>query len=171
MHLTAVEETTGPQLDEMLEVNLTAAFLLVRELMPALRAGIGGSVLLTSSRAGISGFANEAVYCATKFGDRGPREGARRGVRRRRDPGQHDHAGGGRIKPTGLSRADEAALPAEKRGWGSSEALGPAFAAFALLPGFAGAPNGRRFEADRVAGAVRTRGLPLPADAWAGLAA
>ena len=169
MHLTAVEETTGAQLDEMLAVNLTAAFLLVRDLMPELRAGSGGSVLLTSSRAGISGFANEAVYCATKFGTEGLAKALAEECGGAGILANTITPGAGRIKPTGLSRADEAAIPAEKRAWGSSEALGPAFAAFALLPGFEGAPNGHRFEADRVADAVRVRGLPLPADAWAEL--
>ncbi|MDE2883056.1 MAG: hypothetical protein OXP70_14490, partial [Acidobacteriota bacterium] len=67
--------------------------------------------------------------------------------------------------------AEEAAIPEAERTWGSSEALGPAFVAFALLPANPdGAPNGCRFEADRVADTVRARGLPLPAEAWAELA-
>ena len=166
MHRTPIEETTEAQLDEMLEVNLTSAFLLVRHLMPELRSGAGGSILLTSSRAGISGFANEGVYCATKFGTEGF---AKALAEECGDAGILANTitpGAGRIKPTGLSRAEEAAIPAGERTWGSSEALGAAFAAFALLPGFEGAPNGSRFEADRVADLVRVSGLPLPREAW-----
>ncbi|MDE3261946.1 MAG: SDR family NAD(P)-dependent oxidoreductase [Acidobacteriota bacterium] len=169
-HVRPIEETTDAQWDDMLAVNLAAAFLLVRELMPELRAGGGSSVLLTSSRAAIMGFARETGYCATKFGTEGlakaiAEECAADGILANTiTPGAR------RIKPTGLSRAEEAAIPEAERTWGSSEALGAAFAAFALLRGFEGGPNGRRFEADRVADTVRARGLPLPAEAWAELA-
>mgnify|MGYP004268380393 CR=1 FL=1 len=75
--------------------------------------------------------------------------------------------GARRIKPTGLSRAEEATVPDGEHTWRSSEALGSAFAAFALLPDFgAGAPNGIRFEADKVADMIQTKGLPLPGEAW-----
>ena len=166
-HVRPVEETTDEQWDEMLAVNLRSAFLLVRELMPELRAGRGGSIVLTSSRAAIMGFARETAYCATKFGIEGL---AKALAEECGDAGLLANTitpGARRIKPTGLSRAEEAAVPQGERTWGSSEALGPAFAAFALLPGFrTGAPNGCRFEADRVADMVRDRGLPLPSEAW-----
>ncbi|MYF77965.1 MAG: SDR family oxidoreductase [Acidobacteria bacterium] len=170
-HVRPVEETTDTQWDEMVAVNLAAAFLLVRELMPELRAGGGGSVLLTSSQAAIMGFARESGYCATKFGIEGL---ARALAEECGEAGLLANTitpGSRRIKPTGISRAEEAAIPEAERTWGSSEALGPAFAAFALLP-FArdGAPNGRRFEADRVADTVRARGLPLPGETWEELA-
>ena len=170
-HLRPVEETTDTQWDEMLAVNLAAAFLLVRELMPELRAGSGGSVLLTSSRAAIMGFARETGYCATKFGIEGLAKALAEECGEAGLLANTITPGSRRIKPTGISRAEEAAIPEAERAWGSSEGLGPAFAAFALLP-FArkGAPNGQRFEADRVADTVRARGLPLPAEAWAELA-
>jgi len=155
----------------MLAVNLAAAFLLVRELMPELRAGSGGSVLLTSSRAAIMGFARETGYCATKFGIEGLAKALAEECGEAGLLANTITPGSRRIKPTGISRAEEAAIPEAERTWGSSEALGPAFAAFALLP-FArdGAPNGRRFEADRVADTVRARGLPLPGETWEELA-
>ena len=165
-----IEETSDAHWDEVLAVNLTSAFVLLRDLLPQLRAGSGGSVLLTSSRAAVMGFSLESAYCASKFGIEGlakalAEECAAEGILANTiTPGTR------RIKPTGLSRAEEAAMPARERSWGSSEGLGPAFAAFALLPGFEGAPNGRRFEADRVADRVRAKGLPLPAEAWAELA-
>ncbi len=169
-HLRPVEETTDTHWDEMLAVNLAAAFLLVRELMPELRAGSGGSVLLTSSRAAIMGFARESVYCATKFGTEGLAKALAEECGEAGLLANTITPGSRRIKPTGLSRAEEAAIPETERTWGSSEALGAAFVAFALLPGFEDAPNGQRFEADRVADTVRARGLPLPAGAWAELA-
>lgn len=166
-HVRSVEETTDAQWDEMLAVNLRSAFLLVRELLPELRAGGGGSVLLTSSQAAIRGFARESVYCATKFGIEGLTKALAEECGGAGLLANTITPGSRRIKPTGLSRAEEAAIPEAERAWGSSEALGPAFAAFALLPGNReGAPNGRRFEADRVADTVRTNGLPLPAKAW-----
>lgn len=170
-HVRPVEETTDTQWDEMLAVNLAAAFLLVRELMPELRAGSGGSVLLTSSRAAIMGFARESVYCATKFGIEGLAKALAEECGEAGLLANTITPGSRRIKPTGISRAEEAAIPEAERTWGPSEALGPAFTAFALLPfARAGAPNGRRFEADRVADTVREKGLPLPREAWEELA-
>ena len=167
LHLRRIDETSDVQWDEMLAVNLKSAFLLVRELMPELRAGSGGSILLTSSRGGIMGFSRESAYCASKFGIEGLAKalaeecGAEGILANTITPGAR------RIKPTGLSRAEEASVPDGEHTWGSSEALGPAFAAFALLPGFgAGAPNGIRFEADKVADMIQTKGLPLPGEAW-----
>ena len=163
----SVEETTNAQWDETLAVNLKAAFLFVRELLPELRAGSGGSILLTSSRAGILGFSRESVYCATKFGIEGLAKALAEEYGEAGVLANTITPGARRIKPTGLSRAEEAAIPEAERAWGSSEALGPAFAAFALLPGaYHGAPNGRRFEADRVADRVRAGGLPLSVAAW-----
>ena len=166
-HVRPVEETTDAHWDEMVAVNLGSAFLLIRELMPELRAGSGGSILLTSSRAAIMGFSRESAYCATKFGIEGLAKALAEECGEAGILANTITPGARRIKPTGLSRAEEAALPAGERIWGSSEALGTAFAAFALLPGTGdGAPNGRRFEADRVADMVRDRGLPLPGEAW-----
>lgn len=166
-HVRPVDETTDAQWDEMVAVNLASAFLLVRELLPELRAGGGGSVLLTSSRAAIMGFARESGYCATKFGIEGLAKALAEECGEAGLLANTITPGSRRIKPTGLSRAEEARIPDAERTWRSSEALGPAFVAFALLPGHRdGAPNGRRFEADRVADTVREKGLPLPAAAW-----
>ncbi len=150
-----LEETTEADWDRTLAVNLTAAFLL-------LRSTSARSVLLVSSRAGVAGFAGEAAYCASKFGI----EGLAKALAAER-PGipANTITPGMRIKPTGLSRAEEAALPPSERAWESSEQLGPAFVAFALLAGES-APTGRRFRADRVAERVRADGLPLSPSAW-----
>ena len=167
MRLQSVEETTDAQWDAMLTVNLKSAFVLVRSLLPELRAGGGGSVLLTSSRAAVMGFPREAAYCASKFGIEGLAKALAEECGEDGIFANTITPGARRIKPTGLTRAEEAAIPAAERAWGSSEALGPAFAAFALLPDTKdGAPNGRRFEADRVADRVREEGLPLSGAAW-----
>ena len=49
-----------------LDVNLTGAFLLCREAIPAMLAGGGGSIILTSSVSGIVAEPAIAAYCATK---------------------------------------------------------------------------------------------------------
>ena len=165
-----VETTRDAAWDRTLAVNLSAAFFFLRALLPALRAGGGGSVVLTSSRAGVEGFAAEAAYCASKFGIEGLARAA-----------AADCAGSGvvsntitpgaRIKPTGLSLREEARLAPEDRRWGSSDPLGPAFTALAALAGTPeGAPTGQRFRADRVAAAVERLGVPLPPEAWSDLA-
>ncbi|MDE2881073.1 MAG: SDR family NAD(P)-dependent oxidoreductase, partial [Acidobacteriota bacterium] len=121
-HVRPIEETTDAQWDDMLAVNLAAAFLLVRELMPELRAGGGSSVLLTSSRAAIMGFARETGYCATKFGTEGLAKAVADECAADGILANTITPGARRIKPTGLSRAEEAAIPEAERTWGSSEA-------------------------------------------------
>ena len=163
LHRAPLGATGDPEWDETLAVNLTSAFLLARALLPELAAGGGGSVVLTSSRAGISGFPGEAAYCASKFGVEGLARALAGEVRSAGISVNTITPGSIRIKPTGLSDEEAAALPAGERGWQSPERLGPAFAALALLRG---EPSGRRFEADRLAAVVAVRGLPLPPDAW-----
>ncbi len=155
--------------DETLAVNLTSAFVFLRELLPALEAGGGGSVVLTSSRAGVSGFADEAAYCASKFGVEGL---ARAAAAERRGSGVvvNTVTPGARIKPTGMTVAEERELTANRRAWGSSEPLGAAFVALALLGGEDGAPTGQRFRCDRVAERARASGARLPLQAWKELA-
>jgi len=51
-----------------LDVNLTGAFLLSREAIPAMVADGGGSIILTSSVSGIVAEPAIAAYCATKGG-------------------------------------------------------------------------------------------------------
>jgi SDR family mycofactocin-dependent oxidoreductase len=54
---------------EMIDINLTGAFLTVRAAAPAIvDGGRGGSIVLTSSVAGLIGFPNLAHYCAAKHG-------------------------------------------------------------------------------------------------------
>lgn len=54
---------------EMIDINLTGAWKTVRAAAPAVVAGgRGGSMVLTSSVAGLMGFPNLAHYCAAKHG-------------------------------------------------------------------------------------------------------
>ena len=157
-----IESTSVADWERTLAVNLTSAFVLVRGLAPLLAANGGGSVVLTSSRAGVRGFAGETAYCASKFGIEGlsralAAEWQGSGV------SANTVTPGARIKPTGMTTETESRLPAEARSWGSADPLGPAFSALALLRG---SPTGRRFRADRVAAAVRAHGLPLPPAVW-----
>ncbi|MEI4274232.1 mycofactocin-coupled SDR family oxidoreductase [Klenkia sp. LSe6-5] len=64
-----VEDLTDDDWDEMIGVNLTGVFKTVRAAVPHIRAGgRGGSIVLTSSTAGIKGLANLAHYVAAKHG-------------------------------------------------------------------------------------------------------
>lgn len=162
LHPNPVSDTTDDEWDRTLAVNLTAAFVLLRAFAPALENGGGGSVILTSSRAGAQGFPREAAYCASKFGIEGLSQAFAAEMRARR-VSVNTITPGARIKPTGMTTEEEQRLPPEERAWGPADRLGPAFTALALLRG---TPTGQRFRADRVAAAVRRHGLPLPKDAW-----
>lgn len=54
--------------DEILAVNLTAPFLLLKEIIPAMRSRGGGAAVLVSSVWGKCGAACEAAYSASKAG-------------------------------------------------------------------------------------------------------
>ncbi|MCX6466137.1 MAG: mycofactocin-coupled SDR family oxidoreductase [Pseudonocardiales bacterium] len=60
---------TDEEWDEMIGVNLTGVFKTVRAAVPAMiEAGNGGSIVLTSSTAGIKGMARTSHYVAAKHG-------------------------------------------------------------------------------------------------------
>ncbi len=163
-----IAETADRDWDETIAVNLTSGFVLLRELLPALGAGAGGSVVFTSSNAGVRGFAGETAYCASKFGIEGL---ARAAAAECAGVGVNTVTPGARIKPTGMTGEAERRIAPDRRAWGSSEPLGRAFVALALLPDAGGtAVSGRRFRCDRVAARIETDGLPLHPDAWEDLA-
>ena len=64
-------DTPENDLDEMIDVNLKGTVWAVRAALPHLVAAGGGDALAVASEAGRRGFAGEAVYCATKFGQVG----------------------------------------------------------------------------------------------------
>lgn len=62
-------ELTDQQWEEMLAVNITGVWKTCRAVIPAMiEAGNGGSIVLTSSTAGLMGLANTAHYTAAKHG-------------------------------------------------------------------------------------------------------
>ena len=62
-------EMTAEQWKDMIDINLTGVFNAARAALPSMVArGEGGSVILTSSTAGIIGYANTAHYTAAKHG-------------------------------------------------------------------------------------------------------
>jgi short-subunit dehydrogenase len=60
-------ETSASDYDELMNSNMRSAFVFSRVVAPYFIAQRSGSLLFVSSVAGMQGFANEAVYCATKF--------------------------------------------------------------------------------------------------------
>jgi (+)-trans-carveol dehydrogenase len=62
-------EMTPQQWQDMIDVNLTGVFNATRAALPSMvERGEGGSVVLTSSTAGLIGYANTAHYTAAKHG-------------------------------------------------------------------------------------------------------
>ena len=62
-------EMTEQQWQEMIDINLTGVFNTTRAALPSMvERGEGGSVVLTSSTAGIRAYANTAHYTAAKHG-------------------------------------------------------------------------------------------------------
>jgi NAD(P)-dependent dehydrogenase (short-subunit alcohol dehydrogenase family) len=81
-----VEETTTEQWEALMKVNLKGVWLGVKHQMPAMRQNGGGSIVCTSSLAGVMGFPGFAAYVAAKHGVVGlvraaALEGAEAGIR------------------------------------------------------------------------------------------
>lgn len=69
--LEPVEEMSAASWDRVLDINLRGTFLCIRAVVPAMKRARRGSILSTSSNAGIVGYPNETAYCASKFGIEG----------------------------------------------------------------------------------------------------
>lgn len=67
----SIDETTVDAWDRLLAVNLRGPFLLCRAVAPPMKRARRGSIINVSSRAGTVGSAEEAAYCASKFGIEG----------------------------------------------------------------------------------------------------
>jgi SDR family mycofactocin-dependent oxidoreductase len=64
-----VWEMTAQQWNEMIDINLTGVFNTVRAALPSMvERGTGGSLVLTSSTAGLRAYPNTAHYTAAKHG-------------------------------------------------------------------------------------------------------
>lgn len=64
-------ELSPEHLDEMVDVNLKGTLYAVRAALPHLIEGGEGDIVTLASEAGRRGLPNEAVYCASKFGQVG----------------------------------------------------------------------------------------------------
>ncbi len=67
----SIEQSTPADWNDVLQVNLTAPFLLTRALMPLLRESEDAAVLFTSSGVGRRGKAYWGAYAVSKFGIEG----------------------------------------------------------------------------------------------------
>jgi 3-hydroxybutyrate dehydrogenase len=164
--IAPLEATPDATWDRTLAVNLTAPFLLLRAVAPRL-AERGGSVVHVSSRAGVMGFADETAYCAAKFG----LEGLTRAAAlewRGRPVSVNTVTPGTRIKPTGVTAAEFATWPPDRRAaYVDPVALGPAFVLLATLRG---SVSGCRFDLWRLCEAIARDGFESTAARLAGLA-
>jgi NAD(P)-dependent dehydrogenase (short-subunit alcohol dehydrogenase family) len=75
-----VEDLTAAMIDEVLAGNLKGLMIVTAAALPALRAS-GGTVVSVLSSAALVGRAEEAVYCAAKWGARGFMEALRVAVK------------------------------------------------------------------------------------------
>ena len=64
--MKTTEETTGPELDRMLDINVKGVFYGCKHILPAMRKAGGGSIVNISSIAGIIGMRGAAAYQAAK---------------------------------------------------------------------------------------------------------
>ena len=64
----ATADLSVEEWNRQISVNLTGVFLCMKYQIPEILKQGGGSIVNTSSGAGIKGFPNSAAYCASKFG-------------------------------------------------------------------------------------------------------
>jgi NADP-dependent 3-hydroxy acid dehydrogenase YdfG len=60
-------DTTLEEYDQLMDTNMRSTFIFTRQVVPQMLLQKQGTILMISSMAGLFGFANQAVYCATKF--------------------------------------------------------------------------------------------------------
>jgi 3-hydroxybutyrate dehydrogenase len=63
-----IGKTDLSQWQRLMEVNLTGAFLCIREVVPQMAKGDYGRIVNVASTAGLTGYAYVAAYCAAKHG-------------------------------------------------------------------------------------------------------
>lgn len=138
-----VAELVADHWRRIMSVNLEAPVFLTRDLLPLL-AVEGGSVINVSSRAGTGAFAQQAAYCASKFGI----EAFTRclALELAGSPiSVNTVTPGLPIKPTSLTQRDAERVDAPTRArWRDPVRLGPAFL---FLAGLRGQVSGCRFDA------------------------
>jgi NADP-dependent 3-hydroxy acid dehydrogenase YdfG len=62
----SIGEHTVDDYDWMMNTNMRSTFLFTHGIVPSMIAREQGCVIFVSSQAGVNGFPNETVYCATK---------------------------------------------------------------------------------------------------------
>jgi 3-oxoacyl-[acyl-carrier protein] reductase len=67
-HRTRIEETSTESYEQQITVNLSAPFLLTRELLPAMRRRARGRIVHVGSISSTLGTPRLAAYCASKWG-------------------------------------------------------------------------------------------------------
>lgn len=60
-------DTSADEYDQIMDVNMRSTFLFARHAVPVMLKQQEGLILMVSSMAGVYGFPNQAVYCASKF--------------------------------------------------------------------------------------------------------
>lgn len=150
----AVERMSLDRWNHTLAVNLTAPFLLARDLVPRLDPS-GGSVINVSSMAGVRPTALESAYCASKFAI----EALTRCLAlelRDRPVSANTITPGIRIKPTSLTEEQISQVaPEERRQWNDPERVAPGFL---WLAGLRGEVSGCRFDARKLTEALERHG-------------
>lgn len=64
----SIVELSEEMLDRVLDVNLKSVFLCMKHQIPLMLKNGGGSIVNTSSGAGVMAIRNQSGYCASKFG-------------------------------------------------------------------------------------------------------
>ena len=62
----SVSEMTCDEWQEVFRVNVSAPFLICRELVPHMRSNKGGRIVNIGSTASVQGYLNQSAYCASK---------------------------------------------------------------------------------------------------------
>ncbi|CAN5747017.1 SDR family NAD(P)-dependent oxidoreductase [soil metagenome] len=60
-------DTSLDEYDQLMNTNMRTTFIFTRQVVPQMLSQQQGTIIMMSSMAGLYGFANQAVYCATKF--------------------------------------------------------------------------------------------------------
>ncbi|MBZ0161251.1 MAG: SDR family oxidoreductase [Notoacmeibacter sp.] len=71
LHFGSVTECTPEDYRRVIDINLTGVFLGLRTVAPAIARAGGGTIVNTSSTAGLQGYGGLAAYVSSKWGVRG----------------------------------------------------------------------------------------------------
>ena len=156
MPLVPFAEHTPGFWRKMIDVNLTGVYHGVWAAWPHLVRQGGGHCIAIASGASVRGFVDEVAYCAAKHGIEGftkalALEAAAYNI------AVNTMGPGKLIKPTSITRADEARLSdADRARWTDPLLLAPAFAWLAAQP--PGRFTGLRFDAGPLADTIAAEG-------------